>query len=67
MMAHPMKDQAKTGQERADARYDFPPNNSAPDSVLVNDAHVSSRGERAEDNYAAAPARQVSETGKVRK
>lgn len=66
-MTHPYKSQAKTGQERADARYDFPPNNSGPDSILVKDAKVESRGERPEDNFVGSPARQVSESGKVRK
>lgn len=66
-MSHPMKSQAKTGQELAASRYTFPPNNSGPDSMLVKEAKVESRGERAEDNFVGAPARQVSETGKVRK
>jgi hypothetical protein len=66
-MANPFKPQAKTGQERADARYDFPPNNSAPKGVVFEDAKVESRGERPKDNFIGAPARQVSETGKVRK
>lgn len=66
-MAHPYDGEAKTGQERAKSRYDFPPNNSAPKGVVFDDAKVTSRGERPEDNFIGAPARQVSETGKVRK
>lgn len=66
-MAHPYDSEAKTGQERAKSRYTFPPNNSGPDSMLVKEAKVESRGERADDNFVGAPARQVSETGKVRK
>ena len=66
-MAHPYASKAKTGKERADARYDFPPNNSGPDSMLIKDAKVDERGEQAEDNFVGSPARQVSETGKVRK
>jgi hypothetical protein len=66
-MAHPYASKAKTGQELADARYDFPPNKSAPDSLLCKDAVVTSRGEQPEDNFTKAPSRQISETGKVRK
>lgn len=66
-MAHPYKSEAKTGQERADSRYDFPPNNSAPKGIVFEDAKVESRGEMPKDNFIGAPARQVSETGKVRK
>lgn len=66
-MAHPLKSQAKTGQELAASRYTFPANNSAPDSLVAKEAKVESRGERAEDSFIGSPARQVSETGKVRK
>lgn len=66
-MSHPLKSQAKTGQELAASRYTFPTNNSAPDSLAAKEAKVETRGERAEDNYIGSPARQVSETGKVRK
>lgn len=66
-MAHPFKSEAKTGQELANSRYTFPPNNSAPNGIDFEDAKVTSRGEKAEDNFIGAPARQVSETGKVRK
>lgn len=66
-MAHPYADKAMTGQERADARYDFPPNQSdAPNSILCEDAK-GDRVEKAEDNFTKAPSRQISETGKVRK
>lgn len=66
-MAHPFKSEAKTGQELADSRYTFPASNPTPEGILVKDAKVESRGEKAEDNFVGAPARQVSETGKVRK
>lgn len=66
-MAHPFKSEAKTGQERADSRYSFPVSNPTPDGIVYDDAKVTSRGEKAEDNFIGAPARQVSETGKVRK
>jgi hypothetical protein len=65
-MSHPFKSEAMTGQDRAASRYSFQPN-AAPQSALVDAAHVESRGERAEDNFTASPARQISETGKVRK
>lgn len=66
-MSHPMKSQAKTGQELAKSRYTFPASNSTPESLVAKESKVESRGEKAEDNYIGAPARQVSETGKVRK
>jgi len=66
-MAHPFKSEAKTGQELADSRYSFPVSNPTPDSLVAKEAKVESRGEKAEDNFIGAPARQVSETGKVRK
>lgn len=65
-MNHPYAKEAKTGQQRAAARYDVVPN-TTPTSTLVNAARVTSRGEEAEDVYIKAPSRQVSETGKVRK
>ncbi len=65
-MAHPYAAKAKTGQELADARYSFPASNSTPDSALIGAATQTDRGEKAADNYAAAPARQISETGKVK-
>jgi hypothetical protein len=65
-MSHPYAKEAKTGQQRADARY-TPVPNTTPTGVLVDDARVTSRGEQAEDCYIAAPARQISQTGKVRK
>ena len=66
-MAHPFKSEAKTGQELADSRYTFPASNPTPEGILAKDAKVESRGEKAEDNFIGSPARQVSETGKVRK
>lgn len=66
-MAHPFAPKAKTGQERADARYTFPANNTTPESELISAATVTSRGEKAFDDYTNAPPRQISETGKVRK
>lgn len=66
-MAHPYASKAKTGQELANSRYTFPANNSAPESELEEAAEVDHRGEQAEDNFIASPARQVSETGKVKK
>lgn len=67
-MAHPFKDRAMTGQELANARYTFQPNNSqAAESAVQKAAVVDDRSERSEDNFTGAPARQVSETGKVRK
>lgn len=66
-MAHPYASKAKTGQALADSRYTFPAANQTPVSCLVDAATQSNRGERAEDNFTASPARQVSETGKVKK
>lgn len=66
-MSHPMKSQAKTGQELAASRYTFPASNPTPESLVAKEAKVESRGEKAEDNFVGAPARQVSEIGKVRK
>lgn len=66
-MAHPYASKAKTGQELADSRYTFPANNSAPESCLIDAVKVDNRGEKAEDNFNGAAARQVSETGKVKK
>jgi hypothetical protein len=66
-MTHPMKSQAKTGQELAKSRYSFPVSNPTPDGISYEDAKVESRGEKAEDKFIGAPARQVSATGKVRK
>jgi hypothetical protein len=66
-MAHPLKSQTKTGQELAASRYTFPASNPTPDSLVAKEAKVESRGEKAADNFVGAPARQVSETGKVRK
>lgn len=64
---HPFKSQSKTGQELAKSRYTFPETNPTPEGMLAKDAKVESRGERADDNFIGSPARQVSETGKVRK
>jgi hypothetical protein len=66
-MAHPMKDKVKTDQQRADARYSFPAGDDAPESALMEAAKVTQRGAKAEDNFAGARSRQVSETGKVKK
>lgn len=66
-MAHPYASKAKTGQQLADSRYDFPANNSAPESLDFENSKVESRIEKAEDNFIGAPARQISETGKVKK
>lgn len=66
-MAHPFKSEAKTGQERADSRYDFPVSNPTPEGISFEDSKVVSRGEKAEDKFVGAPARQVSPSGKVRK
>lgn len=67
-MAHPYASKAKTGQQLADSRYDFPANTSdAPESALIKESKVDHRGEKAEDNFTAAPSRQISETGKGRK
>ena len=66
-MTHPYAKEAKTGQERADARYDVVPNRT-PESPVIAEARKNPRGEVPDDNYAGAPARQVCNDGKhVRK
>lgn len=66
-MAHPYASESKTGQELAKSRYSFSTTNETPGGVLAADAKVENHGEKADDNFIGAPARQVSETGKVRK
>lgn len=63
---HPFKSQSKTGQELAASRY-TPVPNTTPESLPFKESKVESRGEKAEDNFIGSPARQISETGKVRK
>lgn len=66
-MAHPYASKAKTGQETAKARYDFPPNSSPiPESALIKVAKDDDRVEKAQDEFTKAPSRQISETGKVK-
>jgi len=66
-MAHPFKSKAKTGQELADARYDITPN-KMPDDPVVAAARKNTREQDGpEEVFTAAPARQISNYGTVRK
>lgn len=66
-MSHPYDAKAKTGQERAAARYSAVPNKT-PESPVLAEARKNPRGQVPDDEYAAAPARQVCNDGKhVRK
>jgi hypothetical protein len=68
-MAHPYASKAKTGQQIAAARYTpvastTPPMNAGP---LIEAATQTSRVEKCNYDENGAPARQVSEDGKVKK
>lgn len=65
-MSHPYDAKAKTGQERADARYSFPPNKT-PETPLLAEAEKNPRGQVPDPQYNGAPMRQVCNDGKVRK
>jgi len=66
-MAHPYKSQAKTDQQRADARYDVVPNKT-PEGPLIADARKNTReSDGPEEVFTAAPPRQISNYGTVRK
>lgn len=61
-MAHPYDKQAKTGQQRADARYDQTVK-KVPDPVYMADAR---KVEMPEETWTTSPGRQISNMGKVR-
>jgi hypothetical protein len=65
-MTHPFKSQSKTGQQMAKDRYSFKAK-PVPEGILLADAKKDAQPGDVQDNYIAAPARQISETGKVRK
>lgn len=66
-MAHPFAPKAKTGQERADARYDAVPNKT-PEGPQIAAARKNTREtDGPEEVFTAAPARQISNYGTVRK
>lgn len=60
----PYEKKAKTGRQVADARYGPLKTPNLREGVLIADAEDVALPK---DDYAAAPARQISETGKVRK
>jgi hypothetical protein len=65
-MAHPYKSQAKTGQQRADSRYD-PVAHKKPDDPLLDAARKNTReSDGPEEVFTAAPARQISNFGNVK-
>lgn len=57
---------ATTSQERAAARYSPVPNKT-PETPVLADAERNPRGEVPDPIYAASPARQICNDGKVRK
>lgn len=65
-MAHPYDSKAKTGTARAAARYSTVPNKT-PASPVLAEARENPRGQVPDERYAGAPARQISNSGKVRK
>lgn len=66
-MANPFKEKSMTGQERADARYQFPVN-KMPNEPLVEAARKNTREiDGPEEVFTAAPPRQISNFGNVRK
>jgi hypothetical protein len=66
-MAHPYKSKAKTGQQRADARYDMAPTKDPADPVLDAARKNTRDSDGPEEVFTAAPARQISNYGSVRK
>ncbi len=66
-MAHSFKEKSMTGQERADARYDFPPNKMPSDPLIEAAGKNTRETDGPEEVFTAAPARQISNLGKVRK
>jgi hypothetical protein len=66
-MANPFKSKAMTGQQRADARYDVVPNKT-PEGPEIAAARKNTReSDGPEEVFTAAPARQISNYGTVRK
>ena len=66
-MTHPFKYKAKTGQQLADARYDVVPNKT-PEGPQIAAARKNTREtDGPEEVFTAAPARQISNYGTVRK
>ena len=66
-MAHPFAPKAKTGQQRADARYDPVPHKDPKDPVLEAARKNTRESDGPEEVFTAAPARQISNYGNVRK
>lgn len=66
-MSHPYKSKAKTGQQRADARYDPVPHKTPDDPVLDAARKNTRESDGPEEVFTAAPARQISNYGNVRK
>jgi hypothetical protein len=68
-MAHPYASKAKTGQQLADARYDKynTPNKMPVDPVLAAARKNTRESDGPEEVFTAAPARQISNMGNVRK
>lgn len=66
-MAHPYQSKAKTGQQRADARYDVVPNKTPPGPMIAAASKNTRDSDGPEEVFTAAPARQISNFGNVRK
>ena len=66
-MAHPYASKAKTGQQLADARYDFAAPKIPDDPVLAAARKNTRESDGPEEVFTAAPARQISNFGNVRK
>jgi hypothetical protein len=66
-MAHPYKSQAKTDQQRADARYDVVPNKTPEGPVMAAARKNTRESDGPEEIFTAAPPRQISNYGTVRK
>lgn len=66
-MSHPYKSQVKTGQQRADARYTPVPCKTAEDPALADARKNTRESDGPAEVFTAAPARQISNKGTVRK
>lgn len=66
-MAHPYKSKAKTGQQLADARYDVVPNKTPEGPVIAAARKNTRETDGPEEVFTAAPPRQISNYGNVRK
>lgn len=66
-MAHPYKSKAKTGQQIADARYSQKSASQPRDPVVADARKDTKDSDGPEETFAAAPSRQISNKGNVRK